>query len=104
MSTYRLNLKAIEQSLREVQREFPTINEVIQSRRDSTTDEVVHNMMTGYAFIDWAIAAGTDLLDSRYVAGILELNHIVLCGREPALRRQHHKHIQATAAEALPPC
>lgn len=52
ISIYRLNLKAIEQSLREVQLEFPKINEVLQSRRDSVTDEVVRNMMTGYAFID----------------------------------------------------
>jgi hypothetical protein len=35
-----------------VQLEFPKINEVLQSRRDSVTDEVVRNMMTGYAFID----------------------------------------------------
>jgi hypothetical protein len=52
ISIYRLNLKAIEQSLREVQLEFPKINEVLQSRRESVTDEVVRNMMTGYAFID----------------------------------------------------
>jgi hypothetical protein len=61
------------------------------------TDEVLDNMMSGYAFVDWAIADNTDLLDPQYVAGLLELNHIVLCGRDPTSRREHSKHIQATA-------
>jgi hypothetical protein len=97
MPKYRLNLKAIELSLREVQREFPKINAELRSRRDSMTDEVLQNMMTGYDFVDWAVGDGTDLLDPRYVAGLLELNHIVLCGRDPNERREHRKHVQATA-------
>jgi hypothetical protein len=97
MGRNRLNLHAIEQSLRAVQREFPKINEVLRSRRDSMTHEVVENMMAGYAFVDWAIADGTDLLDPRYVAWLLELNHIVLCGCDPNSRREHSKHIDATA-------
>ena len=93
----RLNLQTIERSLRAVQQEFPKINEKVRSRRDSMTDEVLDNMMSGYAFVDCAIAHDTDLLDPQYVAGLLELNHIVLCGRDPNSRREHHKHIQATA-------
>jgi hypothetical protein len=92
-----LNLKAIEQSLREVQREFPRINEILQSRRDSMTKEVFQNMMAGYAFVDWAFRDRADLLDPESVAGLLELNHIVLCDRDPKARREHQKHIQATA-------
>jgi hypothetical protein len=56
----RFNLMAIEVSLRHVQHEFPQINAVLRSRRDSMTDEVLDNMMSGYAFVDWAIANGTD--------------------------------------------
>jgi hypothetical protein len=97
MGKYRLNLKAIERSLRGVQREFPQINAALRSRRDAMTDEVLQNMMTGYAFVDRAVADDTDLLDPRYVAGLLELNHIVLCGRDATIRREHRKHIQATA-------
>jgi len=97
MGRNRFNLKAIELSLHHVQREFPQINANLRSRRDSMTDEVLDNMMSGYAFIDWAVADDTDLLDPQYVAGLLELNHIVLCGRDPNSRREHRKHIQATA-------
>jgi hypothetical protein len=61
------------------------------------TDEVVDNMMAGYAFIDKALHSGVDLLDVRCVHGLLELNHIVLCGLNPAARLEHRKHIEATA-------
>jgi hypothetical protein len=96
MAGKRFNLRAIELSLRRVQQAFPQINAILRSRRDSMTDEVLDNMMSGYAFLDRAIADGSDLLDPRYVAGLLELNHIVLCGLHPKHRREHRKHIQAT--------
>jgi hypothetical protein len=97
MGKTRLNLQAIEHSLRAVEQEFPKINEQVRSRRDSMTDEVLANMMSGYAFVDLAIAQDTDLLDPPYVAGLSELNHIVLCGCDSNSRREHRKHIQATA-------
>jgi hypothetical protein len=70
---------------------------MLRSRCDLMTDEVLDNIMTGYTFVDWPIADDTDLLDPRYAAGLLELNHTVLCGRDPHNRREHRKHIQATA-------
>ena len=94
---YRLNLTAIEKSIRDVQREFPRINEIINSRRDSMTDEVVENMMAGYEFVDHALQVGVDLLNHKYVPGFLELNHIVLCGLSSEARLEHRKHIEATA-------
>jgi hypothetical protein len=99
MGKARLNLQAIEHSLRVVQQGFPKINEQLRSRRDSMTDEVLDNMLSGYHFVDGAIADDTDLLDPQYVAGLLELNHIVLCGLDPRSRREHRKHIQATAQQ-----
>jgi hypothetical protein len=96
MSTYRLNLQAIELSLREVQQAFPEINAQLRSRRDPMTEEVFQKMMEGYTFIDWAVSYDTNLLNPAHVAGLLELNHIVLCGRDPQERREHQKHIQAT--------
>jgi hypothetical protein len=86
MGRKRFNPKAIELSLRRVRHKFPRINAMLRSRRDSMTDEVLDNMMNG-----------NDLPDPRYVAGLLGLNHIVLCGRNPNHRREHRKHIQATA-------
>jgi hypothetical protein len=96
MAKYCLNLKAIEQSLREVQRQFPKINELLQSRRDHMTDEVVENMLAGYTFVDAAIGNEIDLFGLPCLHGLLELNHLVLCGPDLKYRQEHHKHIEAT--------
>jgi hypothetical protein len=96
MDTYLLDLKAIEQSLREVQREFPKINEVLHSRRDSMTDAVLENMLAGYAFVDKAVADGVDLFTLRHATALLELNHIVLCGINQQVRQEYQTHIEAT--------
>ena len=95
MEQYRLDLKAIEQSLRDVQREFPKINELLHSRRDSMTDEVLENMLAGYAFIDRAVADGVDLFMLRHITDLLELNHIVLCGLNQHIREEYQTHIEA---------
>ena len=96
MDTYRLDLKAIEHSLRDVQREFPKINEILQSRRDSMTDEVIENMLAGYAFVDQAVADGVDGFTLRHATALLELNHIVLCGLNEQIRQEYQAHIEIT--------
>src|SRR5687768_12379653 len=92
---YRLDLTAIEASLRAVQREFPKINEQLQSQRDSMTDAVVENLIAGYTFIDTALHDQRDLLSAAHLHNLLELNHIVLCGLDPIVRQEHHKHLDA---------
>jgi hypothetical protein len=97
MDQYRLDLKVIAQSLRDVQREFPKINAILQSRRDSMTDAVLENMLAGYAFVDRAVADGVDLFTLRHATALLELNHIVLCGLDEQVRQEYQTHIEATA-------
>ena len=93
----RLNLAAIEACLRQVQKEFPRINKHLQSRRDSMDDAVVANMMAGYAFVDRTIAERTDLFAMGHSKCLLELNHLVLCGDDPARRKEMAPHLAATA-------
>ena len=95
MSKHRLNLRAIERSLRDVQRQFPRINDVLQSRRDSMTDVVIEHMMAGYALVDKVLAEDTDLFTSRHSVSLLELNHMVLCGPDAKSRDDYCKHIDA---------
>ena len=95
MDTYRLDLKAIEQSLRDVQREFPKINERLHARRDPMTDDVLDNMLAGYAFVDQAVADGVDGFTLRHATALLELNRIVLCGLNEQVRQEYHPHIEA---------
>ena len=96
MNQGRLDLKAIEQSLRDVQRAFPKINDILQTRRDSMTDEVVGNMMAGYTFVDKAIAENRHLLMPRHIMCLLEPNHAVLCDCDPRLRKEYKTHINTT--------
>jgi hypothetical protein len=96
MDTTRLDLPAIERSLRHVQQEFPKINEILRTRRDSMTDAVVENMMAGYTFVDTMIADEVNLFEVKNLVHLLELNHLVLCGDDPTLRLEYHKHIDAT--------
>jgi len=96
MGEYRLNLEPIEKSLRRVQREFPRINEILHSRRDSLSDEVLENMMTGYALVDRLITDDVNLPTAKHAPYLLELNHVVLCGLDPSIRKEHRKHIDAT--------
>lgn len=98
MEKPRLDLSAIEASLRQLQHEFPRINELLQSRRDTLTDEIIEHLLTGYMFVDQALADNIDLLSPRYVTCLLELNHLVLCGVDPQVRREHAKHLIATTA------
>lgn len=94
----RLDLLAITRSLQEVQREFPRINAVLQSRRDTLTDEVLENLLAGYRFIDAALADDLDFFSPKHVANLLELNHIVLCGLDPRVRLEYRHHTAAAEA------
>lgn len=60
------------------------------------TDDVLENMLAGYRFVDTALAEDADWLSSQHLASLLELNHIVLCGLAPQVRKEHHQHIAAT--------
>ena len=92
----RVDLAAVEASLRQVQREFEAINARLSSRREPMSDRVVENMLTGYAFVDALLAAGIDVFAMGNLKNLLELNTIVLCGTDPARRDQYARHIEAT--------
>lgn len=92
----RIDLAAVEASLRDLQAGFPWLNEGLESPRDRLDDEVILNLLAGYAYIDRAVAAGIDFLALGNLKHLLELNTIVLCGEEPSARRLNARHIAAT--------
>lgn len=85
----RFDLTAIEASLRALQMDFSRINAQLLDRRDSMVDEVIANMMAGYAFVDEAIGRGSDLFAMGNLHKLLEINYLVLCGADPAARAGH---------------
>jgi hypothetical protein len=98
LGTYRLQLDAIETSLRHVQKNFAQINRTLNTRRDELREDILRNMLSGYAFVDEALSCypDIDLMAFKYAKFILELNHIVLCGEKKRIRQEHHSHIEAT--------
>lgn len=93
-----INLPAIERALRDLQRAFPRINTELLDRRDPLDDEVVINMLEGYATVDRLIREGVDIFKMGHLHYWLELNAIVLCGSDAAVKSRHHRLIEATEA------
>lgn len=92
----RLDLPAIERALREVQSRFSELSRHFTEPRDPLTDEVLHNVLEGYALIDSYVASGVDLFDLQQLNLMLEINATVLCGRDPVRRREYAQHLAAT--------
>ncbi|HFQ90774.1 MAG TPA: hypothetical protein ENK27_11945, partial [Desulfobulbus sp.] len=93
---YRLDLKKIERSLHKVQKEFERINSRLEVRRDPLEDVIIENMLLGYRYIDRLLQRRVTLLHRKSLHHILELNHIVLCGQDPCVRKEFDVHIAAT--------
>jgi len=91
-----LDLGAIEASLRELQAQFPRINQLLTCRRDSRDDGIVANMMAGYALVDSLVAERVDLFAMGHLKLFLEINALVLCGRDEGQREQAETHLAAT--------
>ena len=95
MKPRRLRLRSIEQELRDVQRHFSSINAALKLRRDDFTDIVRQNMLAAYEFLDAIIADGVDLFSDEGLETLLQLNHLVLLGRDYN-SRTFGRHIFAT--------
>lgn len=96
MGEHLLDLKAIECALRAVQHNFAEINRFLKARRDSLDDQVIANMMAGYAYVDALSVAGIDLFAMGSSRHFLELNALVLCGTDPHERARDEEHLKAT--------
>jgi hypothetical protein len=59
-------------------------------------DDVVGNMLAGYAFVDWIVARGIDVFAMGNLRTLLELNRLVLCGADEAARQNAAEHLRAT--------
>jgi hypothetical protein len=95
-ATSRVNLPAVEASLRSAQRSFESVNDLLGARRDPLDDRVIENMLAGYAYVDTLVADGVDLFALGNSKHFLELNTLVLCGTSPARRAAYAGHIDAT--------
>lgn len=94
----RLDLPAIEAALREVQGRFSELSMQFTEPRDPFTDEVLNNVLAGYALIDDYVANDVDLFHLQNLNLMLEINATVLCGKDPDRRIEFAQHLAATEA------
>lgn len=92
----RLNLAAIETTLRTLQGAFGEIQRALGVPRDPLSDPVIDNMVAAYALVDTLLADGTDVLAMGNLKHFLELNTMVLCGANLERRAAYATHIAAT--------
>jgi hypothetical protein len=91
-----LNVHAIEASLRAVQRDFPRINKLLHSQREVMADDIVVNMVASYAHVNQLVAERSASFAMGQLRWMLELNALVLCGRDPRERERAATHLAAT--------
>jgi hypothetical protein len=91
-----INPIAIEAALRELQKAFPDVNERLFDRRDPLADEVIDNMLAGYAVVDRWVAEGVDICAMGHSHHWLQLNAVVLCGEDTRALERNHRLLEAT--------
>jgi hypothetical protein len=91
----RIDLAAVERSLRDVQQHLGRGHRAGRTR-DPLDDPVLDNMLAGYAHVDSLVAAAIDVFAIGYARELLELNTLVLCGSSPARREAYAGHLRAT--------
>lgn len=94
----RYDLDAIGQALRALQRAFPSVNPALKDRREPLDDDVVLNMLAGYAMVDSLLECDVDLFAYGNLQPWLELNTLVLCGEEVLRPERLADLIEATEA------
>jgi len=93
---YQLDLDRIESSLHEVQHEFTALNERLLMRREPLTDQIINNLIAGYAYVDQLLQTDVEIFSEKGLDHILELNHIVLCGQNASVRLEFGSHLLET--------
>lgn len=95
-ATSSFNIAGIEASLREVRTQWPLLHRELKLPQERIDDEVLDNLMSGYALVSQLLEAKIELFAFGGSSYLLELNNRVLCGTSEQKRREYRKHIAAT--------
>lgn len=96
MTPSRLNLAEIRSSLNRTQQRFHQINAALTVKKTPPSDEVIANLLSGYALIDQFIAQGIELFEYGNSHYLLELNHTVLFEHAPVSATEDASQFEAT--------
>jgi hypothetical protein len=92
----QFELPRIHRALRGFKESFDAINTRLTLHREPIDDGMIDNMLAAYAFLNGLMRADVDLFSAAGLHSLLELNHIVLCGTDPAVRREYYRHVLET--------
>lgn len=93
---FRIDTTLVEASLRALQQRFKQINDTLEMRREAMKDDIVDNLLAGYAYVNELLERDINSLHPKQLHPILELNNIVLCGTDRAARVDYNGNIEAT--------
>lgn len=92
----RFDLNEIHKSLLLVCKNFDTINNLLETRREKMTALMVDQILLAYEFLNDLLDKDCDLFSPAGLYSMLELNHIVLCGTNIRKRLEYHQHLLET--------
>lgn len=92
----RLDLDAIEASLRSVQARFDRINQTLSTPRDPLNDQVLGQILAGYRQVDLWLRDGLDVFGLGHSGQLLRLNALVLWGEADPGSEEARRQRQAT--------
>jgi hypothetical protein len=78
----RLNLAEIEASLRGIQATLPGINMDLKFPKSDFSDKKINYMMLAYSKLDEIVQSGINLFSKEHYERILDLNYLVLWGKD----------------------
>jgi hypothetical protein len=93
---YLFEIDRIAQSLKQYQKAFAEINPQLSLHREEFTDSILENILAAYEYLNGLLEQKIEIFTPGGLHCMLELNHIVLCGTDPATRYQYHHHILKT--------
>ena len=94
-------LSAIDEALRGFLEAFPRINDTLLMRREDFSTIMIDNILEAYSFLNDLLSRGMDLFTPAGLHGLLEMNHLVLCGSDSNTRAQFYTHLQETRKSFL---
>ncbi len=94
-------LDEIAASLNALYSRYAEVSSKLTLQRETLTAEMVDNMLDAYTFLNDLLTQGMDVFTPAGMHGMLELNHLVLCGNDPKTRSHYYSHIAATRKRFL---
>ncbi|HBD95982.1 MAG: hypothetical protein A2015_12970 [Spirochaetes bacterium GWF1_31_7] len=90
------NIPEIRKSLKELLKDFKKINKTLSIKREELTISHVENVLCAYQYLNELLVSEIELFSKMGLFSLLELNHLVLCGKDSEKRAEYHKHIMKT--------